>query len=142
MDLLAHGAAYADQCIRNAQALGRALAAEGLPVHGVEGRGHTESHHLAMQSARFGGGQTAAKKLAAANILLCGIGLPIAPVAGDLNGIRLGSQELTRFGLKEEAMAEVARFIARFLVKGEAADSIRRDVIAFRRDYQQIHYVR
>lgn len=142
MDLLAHGAAYADQCFRNAQSLGRALAAEGLPVHGVEGRGHTESHHLALHAAPFGGGQTAAKRLAAANILLCGIGLPLPPVEGDLNGIRLGSQELTRFGLKEAAMADVARFVGRFLVKGEAAENIRRDVIAFRRDYQRLHYIR
>ena len=71
----------------------------------------------------------------AANILLCGIGLPLPPVEGDLNGIRMGSQELTRFGLKEDAMAEVARFIGQFLIKGEAPDGIRRDVIAFRRDY-------
>jgi glycine hydroxymethyltransferase len=111
-------------------------------MHGVEGRGHTESHHLALHAAPFGGGQTAAKRLAAANILLCGIGLPLPPVTGDLNGIRLGSQELTRFGLKEAAMTDVARFIGRFLVKGEAAEGIRRDVIAFRRDYQRIHYIR
>jgi len=142
MDLLAHGAAYADQCIRNAQALGRALATEGLPVHGVEGRGHTESHHLALQAARFGGGQSTAKRLAGANILLCGIGLPLPPVDGDLNGIRMGSQEMTRFGMKEDAMAEIAHLIARFLIKGEAATTLRRDVIAFRRGYQQLHFVR
>lgn len=142
MDLIAHGAAYADQCIRNAQALARALVAEGVPVHGVEGRGHTESHHLALQAARFGGGQSAAKRLAAANILLCGIGLPLPPVEGDLNGIRIGSQEVTRFGMKEPAMAEIAHFIARFLLKGEAAEALRRDVVAFRRGYQQLHFVR
>jgi glycine hydroxymethyltransferase len=142
MDLIAHGAAYADQCIRNAQALAKSLAAEGLPVHGVEGRGHTESHHLAVQSARFGGGQAAAKRLAAANILLCGIGLPLPPVPGDLNGIRIGSQEVTRFGMQEDAMTDIARLIARFLVKGEEAESVRRDVIEFRRGYQRIHFIR
>src|SRR5262245_5315546 len=142
MDLIAHGSAYADQCIRNAQALGRALAAEDLPVHGVEGRGHTESHHLALQAARFGGGQSAAKRLAEVNILLCGIGLPLPPVDGDLNGIRIGSQEVTRFGMQEDAMPDIARFIARFLLKGEAAETLRRDVIAFRRGYQDLHFVR
>lgn len=142
LDLIAHGAAYADQCIRNSQALGRALAAEGLPVHGVEGRGHTESHHLALQAARFGGGQSTAKRLAAANILLCGIGLPLPPVEGDLNGIRMGSQEVTRFGMQEDAMAEIARFIGRFLLKGEAAEKLRADVVDFRRSYRQLHFVR
>ncbi|MBM3573456.1 MAG: aminotransferase class I/II-fold pyridoxal phosphate-dependent enzyme, partial [Alphaproteobacteria bacterium] len=52
LDLLEHGRAYADACIANARALGAALAAAGLPVHGVKGRGHTDSHHLAIQAAR------------------------------------------------------------------------------------------
>jgi glycine hydroxymethyltransferase len=142
LDLLAHRAAYADQCIRNAQALGRALEAEGLPVHGVEGRGHTESHHLALRAAPFGGGQAAAKRLAQANILLCGIGLPLPPVEGDLNGIRIGTQEVTRLGMREDDMAQVGGFVGRFLVKGESAETLRRDVIAFRRAYQRLHFVR
>ncbi|MGH7124754.1 MAG: aminotransferase class I/II-fold pyridoxal phosphate-dependent enzyme, partial [Stellaceae bacterium] len=131
LDLIEHGRAYAAMCIANAQALGAALAAEGLPVHGVEGSGHTESHHLALHAAAFGGGQTASKRLALANVLLCGIGLPIASVEGDLNGIRIGTQEVTRWGMIEADMPAVAKLMARVWLAGEAAGKVRGDVVEF-----------
>jgi glycine hydroxymethyltransferase len=142
LDLLAHGEAYAGRSIDNANALGAALADCGIAVHRAEGRPFTESHHLALPSAPHGGGQAAAKLLARANILLCGIGLPLPPVAGDLNGIRIGTQEVTRLGMGDEAMKEIAALIARGLVEKEAPESLKPDVIAFRRDYQTLHYVR
>ena len=142
LDLLEHGRSYARACVANAQALGVALAAEGLPVHGVEGRGHTESHHLAIAAHRFGGGQRASKLLAEAHLLLCGIGLPLPPVEGDLNGIRLGTQEVTRWGLRPQHMPEVARLIARVLIEGETPERVRQEVLAFRRPFQSLHFVR
>jgi glycine hydroxymethyltransferase len=142
LDLLAYGPAYADACIANAQALGQAMAAEGLPVHGVAGRGPTASHHLALHAAPFGGGQTASKRLAKANLLLCGIGLPIAEVAGDLNGIRIGTQEITRFGMTPADMPAVARFLARVLKGNEAPEQVRPDVILFRRAFRTVGFVR
>jgi glycine hydroxymethyltransferase len=142
LDLIEHGRAYADQSIANAQALGRALAAEGLLVHGVAGRGHTESHHLALQAKPYGGGQSASKHLARANLFLCGIGLPIEPVEGDLNGIRIGTQEITRWGMGEADMAAIARLIRRVWVDGEAPERVKGDVVEFRKDFQRLHFVR
>lgn len=142
LDLLEHGEAYAAQAVANAKALGAALAAEDIAVHHVHGLDVTESHHLALPAAPHGGGQSASKHLARANILLCGIGLPLAPVAGDLNGIRVGTQEVTRFGMKQDAMAEIARLMARVMVKGEEPEQVRPDVIAFRQTYQTMSYVR
>ncbi len=37
-------------------------------------------------------------KLAQGGLLACGIGLPIAPVDGDINGLRLGVPEIVRLG--------------------------------------------
>jgi glycine hydroxymethyltransferase len=142
LDLLEHGAAYAATSIANAQALGAALAAEGLPVHSVDGSGHTESHHLAIAAAPFGGGQRAAKRLAAANLLMCGIGLPLPPVAGDLNGIRIGTQEVTRWGMAPADMPAVARFIARVALHREEPAQMRGEVINFRRAFQKLCFVR
>jgi glycine hydroxymethyltransferase len=142
LDLIEHGAAYAGQCIANAKALGAALEAEGFPVHKVEGRGHTESHHLALHAAKFGGGQRASQRLARANILLCGIGLPLPPVDGDLNGIRIGTQEVTRWGMIEADMPAVAKLMARVWLAGEAAEKVRGDVIEFRRRFQTMRFVR
>lgn len=142
LDLLEYGEAYADQCVRNAQVLGGALAGLDIDVHGAEGREFTESHHLAIRAASYGGGQTASKHLAKANILLCGIGLPIEPVAGDLNGIRIGTQEVTRFGMKEDAMAPIARLMARVLIDGEDPAIVQPDAVAFRKQFSGMAFVR
>ncbi len=141
-DLLAHGEAYAERCIANAQALGQALAKKGVAVHSATGRPYTESHHLALPSSFYGGGQAAAKHLSGANILMCGIGLPLPPVDGDLNGIRIGTQEVTRLGMSEVAMDVIAGLIARVLKDKEPVGRVKKDVIAFRKDYQKLHFVR
>ncbi|HWI27248.1 MAG TPA: serine hydroxymethyltransferase, partial [Stellaceae bacterium] len=82
------------------------------------------------------------QRLARANILLCGIGLPLSPVEGDLNGIRIGTQEVTRWGMREADMAPVARLMARVWLAGEAAEKVRGDVIEFRRGFQTMRFVR
>ncbi len=142
LDLIEHGRDYAGMCIANARALGAALAEEGLPVHAVAGRGYTESHHLALAAAPFGGGQRASKRLAAANLLLCGIGLPLPPVEGDLNGIRIGTQEVTRWGMTPADMPAIARFIARAARAGEEPARVREEVIGFRRAFRTLRFVR
>ena len=110
-DLIEFGSDYARSCIANAQALAAALAAEGFVVHAA-GAAFTTTHHLALEAAPLGGGTTAARGLEKANILASGIPLPSPPVAGDTNGLRLGTQEITRWGLEPEDMADVARLMA------------------------------
>jgi glycine hydroxymethyltransferase len=56
------------------------------------------------------------------------------------SGIRLGTQEVTRLGMGRDEMREIARFIARVLVKREDPEKVRRDVAEFRRPYQKVHY--
>jgi glycine hydroxymethyltransferase len=142
LDLLAYGGAYADQCIANAQALGAALESAGIAVHRVKDKPATESHHLALPAAAHGGGQSAAKHLALANILLCGIGLPLPQVDGDLNGIRIGTQEITKFGMTEAAMGDIARLMKRVMIDHEDPTLVRLDVIDFRRHYQRMAFIR
>ena len=70
--------------------------------------GLTTSHQFAIEAAGFGGGQAAARRLRLANVLTCGIGLPIAEVDGDMNGLRFGTPEIVRWGMTEEDMPELA----------------------------------
>lgn len=142
LDLLEHGPAYAEMCIRNAQALAQALADAGVVVFEVPGRGFTASHHVAVLSAPYGGGDKATKRLEAANILTSGINLPLDPLPNDANALRLGTQELTRWGMKPEDMTTVAGLMARVLVQNEAPESVVEDVRAFRSDFQEIRFVR
>lgn len=142
LDTRSHGAAYARAMIDNARALGEALAAEGVPVVAPAGAFPTRSHHLAIDARPFGGGTRASRAIEPANILTSGIGLPLPPVAGDFNGIRLGTQELTRLGMGPETMGEVARLLADALLARRPAESIRAEVVELRRAFQALHFVR
>lgn len=140
VDWRLHGRAYAAAMVETARALAAALMAEGLPVH-AGARGSTRSHQFALEAARFGGGQAASRRLRRANLLACGIGLPIAPVEGDLNGLRFGTPEIVRFGMGARDMPELARLIARALAGNEAPEEVAADVSAFRGRFRRLHYI-
>jgi glycine hydroxymethyltransferase len=106
------GADYARAMQATAKALAEALATtHRLPVFARD-RGATTSHQLAIEAARWGGGQAAARELEAARLLSCGIGLPMDDVADDVNGLRLGTPEIVRLGFGPEHMGELAALIA------------------------------
>jgi glycine hydroxymethyltransferase len=140
LDWKRFGPAYAATMAETAAALARALAALGLPVHAAD-RGGTTTHQLALEAARFGGGQAASRRLRAANILACGIGLPLAEVEGDVNGLRLGTPEIVRWGMRAEHMPELAGLIARALIGNESPEAVAADVSALRNRFRTLHYV-
>jgi glycine hydroxymethyltransferase len=141
LDWLALGRDYAARMVETAQALAAALDAEGLPVFATEA-GFTQSHQLALLAAPFGGGQTAARRLRRANLLACGIGLPVAELSSDLNGLRLGTPEMVRWGMGPEHMPTLARLLARALVGNGAPEDVAAEVTAFRAGFDRLHFIR
>jgi glycine hydroxymethyltransferase len=141
LDWKVHGRAYAAAMAATAKALAAALDREGLPVYGRD-IGFTTSHQLAVEAGRWSGGQAAAKRLRQANLLACGIGLPIAQLAGDTNGLRLGVNEIVRWGMGPEQMPELARLIARGLAGNETPEAVAPDVTSFRRRFDRLQFVR
>jgi glycine hydroxymethyltransferase len=141
LDWKVHGRAYAAKMGETARALAQALVERGVPIFASD-RGMTTSHQFAIEAAAFGGGQAAAKLLRQANVLACGIGLPIAPVEGDANGLRIGTPEIVRWGMGPEHMPELAGHIADVLTGRRAAQSVAPEVTAFRRRFSQLHFVR
>ncbi len=141
LDWKVYGRDYASAMAATAKALAEALAERGIPLFARE-RGMTTSHQFAIEAARYGGGQTAAKLLRRANVLTCGIGLPIAPAEGDANGLRLGTPEIVRFGMGPGDMKELAGYIAEALEGNRAPEDVARDVSAFRRRFATLRYVR
>lgn len=138
-DLLAHGAAYARGCTDNAQALAAALDTEGFAVI-ARSAGYTRSHHVAVDVRTMGGGSRVSRRLEEANILATGIPLPVEPIAGDYAGLRIGTQEVTRLGMRPAEMVRIARFMARHLVHGEPASAVGREVAAFRDAFRTVGY--
>ena len=141
LDWKVHGRAYGRAMADTAKALANALTANGIPVFARD-RGITSSHQFAIEAAAFGGGQTAAKLLRRANILSCGIGLPIDAVEGDLNGLRMGTPEIVRWGMTPGDMPTLARFISDVLMGKRSAQSVAPEVAAWRSGFNTLHFVR
>jgi glycine hydroxymethyltransferase len=141
LDWKVHGRDYARVMAETAKALAASLAELGVSIFAAD-RGMTTSHQFAIEAAAYGGGQSAAKLLRQANVLSCGIGLPIADVAGDLNGLRMGTPEIVRWGMTAKDMPQVARFIADVLTGKRQAQSVAPEVAAFRSQFSKLHFIR
>ncbi|HMS94496.1 MAG TPA: aminotransferase class I/II-fold pyridoxal phosphate-dependent enzyme [Tabrizicola sp.] len=139
LDWRDHGKAYAKAMVDLARALAQELAQLGLPVFAAD-RGTTTSHQFAIEAKAFGGGQTASKTLRKAGFLACGIGLPIPEVAGDLNGLRIGTPELVRRGVTPADAPALAALIAEGL-RSNAPETVAPKTRALRARFQGLHYV-
>ena len=139
LDWRDQGADYAQAMIDLAQAMATALDAQGLPVFAKE-QGFTRSHQFAVEAARFGGGQAASKALRKAGFLACGIGLPIEQVEGDMNGLRIGTPELVRWGVGVGHTDRLANLIAMALTSN-APQALAGEVAEFRGEFTTLHYV-
>lgn len=139
LDWREFGSDYAAAMIAMAQALARAFIDQGLPVFAAE-KGGTHSHQFALEAQRFGGGQAASKHLRKAGFLACGIGLPIAPVADDMNGLRLGTPELVRRGMTAEHAPELAARIGEALAS-DAPEGLANRTAAWRQDFQGYSFI-
>jgi glycine hydroxymethyltransferase len=136
LDWKVAGVAYAQAMIDTASALAAALAQHGLPVFAAN-RGATTSHQFAVLAHSYGGGQAAAKRLRQANLLTSGIGLPVEPVADDVNGLRLGTPEVARLGMTTGDMVQLAELIAKGL---EDPGDVAQDVAAWRAQFTGVHF--
>jgi glycine hydroxymethyltransferase len=140
LDWREHGRAYAQAMVDLAKALAAELSALGLPVFATE-KGATQSHQFAVAAAAFGGGQAASKTLRKAGFLACGIGLPLPEVAGDMNGLRIGTPELVRRGVTTVDAPALAALIAEGLRSNDPA-SVAPRTEALRARFQGMHFVR
>lgn len=142
-EMLKFGKEYAEQIVRNAKALGQALHEKGFNVL-AEHKGFTESHVLLIDVTQRGDGGTVEEQLEKANIIINRNLLPWDIREGrhfmHPGGIRLGTSEVTRLGMKEKDMEEVADFIRRAILNKEPAEKVREDVSEFRKNFRTIHY--
>lgn len=132
------GQDYAKAMIANARALASALTDLDVPVFAAD-RDATTSHQFAVLAQRYGGGQSAAKRLRRANLLASGIGLPAADVNGDVNGLRLGTPELTRLGMNPADMPDLAAFISKGLDETDPSATAA-ELSAWRTQFTGVHY--
>jgi glycine hydroxymethyltransferase len=140
LDWREFGSAYARTMADTAQALAQALDECGIPVFRTR-NGFTRSHQFALKARAYGGGQTVSAKLRVANILACGIGLPEAAVDGDMNGLRIGTPEIVRWGMGPQHMPELAQLITEALAANDPS-SLAARVSQFRQRFDKLAFVR
>ncbi|RZN40970.1 MAG: serine hydroxymethyltransferase [Methanophagales archaeon ANME-1-THS] len=138
-EMSAFGEAYAAQIITNAKVFAQALYEEGFEVL-CEHKGFTESHQIAVDVQKQGGGAAVAQKLERANIIINKNLLPSDKDPEEPSGIRLGVQELTRIGMKESEMKEIAALMGRLILKDGDEDQAKGYVIDLRKNFQDVQY--
>lgn len=120
------GNAYADQVIRNAKTLAKALHDYGFPVR-CQHLGFTQSHQVLLDYGGFELGRVVAEKLEDANMIVdC--------------GVRIGTCEVTRRGMKETEMLRIAELIKRTVMDNEPPENVKKDVARLCADFQKIEY--
>ncbi len=133
-----HGKDYARQVRRNAKAFASALSENGFAVQG-EQFGFTESHQVVVDVSALGGGTECANKLEQSNIICNKNLLPFDKLNAVQNpsGIRLGVQEMTRWGCKEGDLEEIAALFKAVLFDGKKK---RDEAVEFRRHFSEVQY--
>jgi glycine hydroxymethyltransferase len=116
----------------------------GFTVLG-EKRGFTQSHQIAVDVSKYNDGGTIEEDLEKSNIILNRQLLPGDIQAGrhymHPSGVRIGANEITRLGMKENEMIEIANFIKRVVIDKEDTNNVKRDVTEFKKQYQKLKYV-
>jgi glycine hydroxymethyltransferase len=141
LEMKKFGKSYARQIIKNSQALAKQLFDFGFDVLGAN-KGFTKSHQVVVNVEKCGGGNIVAKTLENANIIVNKnvlLGDEIVDVKNP-RGIRIGVQEMTRFGMKEKEMKEIAKFMKELLLDGKEVEKVKKEVINFRKRFQKIQY--
>jgi len=120
------GGAYAEQVIRNSQALARALDDYGFPVVGSS-LGYTESHQVLMNFGGYKRGREVAEKLEKSNVIAdC--------------GVRLGTSEVTRRGMKEGEMEKIAQLMKEVVIDEKESGKVRAEVEDLAEEFRKVNY--
>jgi glycine/serine hydroxymethyltransferase len=103
---------YQAQVIKNARAFAKALNAGGIAVEGDAGDGFTQTHQVLIRVRQYGLGEDIARRLEENNIITNYQALPDDDSFIASSGIRMGTQEMTRFGMKEADFERLAECVS------------------------------
>ena len=142
-EALEFGKDYASDVIKNAKSFAEALSDAGFKVLG-ESRGFTQSHQIAVNVLDYFDGGKVEAELEKANIIVNRQLIPGDIKAGrnyfHPGGIRLGVSEITRLGMKENEMKEIASFMKQIIIDKKDPKKILPKVKSWRKEYQKVKY--
>jgi glycine hydroxymethyltransferase len=133
LEMQTFGRDYARQMVANAQALARALEVRGFELFRVDNV-PTLSNTVLITATRGPDVYLACELL-----LRCGISTNARPFHGR-GVLRIGTQQITRLGMREPEMEWIAEMFHRSLVRREPEEPLRHEVKAFVSRYRNVHY--
>jgi glycine/serine hydroxymethyltransferase len=128
---------YQKQVRANAKAFARALKTGGLAVEGEQRDGFTETHQVLIRVRSHGPAQEIARRLEKNNIVTNYQALPDDETFLDSSGLRLGVQEMTRFGMVERDFDTLAGYIAEVVIRDR---NVRDEVRKLRQGYLEMRF--
>jgi glycine/serine hydroxymethyltransferase len=132
---------YPRQVIANAKAFARALRDNDLMVEGDPEVDFTETHQVLLRVARSKG-EWAADLLERNNIITNPQAFYDDPSFAASSGVRMGTPEMTRYGMVEADFTELASLLAQILraAPGGVDDRWREAVAELRSRFTDMHY--
>lgn len=121
-----YGKAYATQVIRNSKTLAKALSDQGFPVI-CKHLGFTDSHQTIIDYGDYEKGRAIATRLQKSNIITDCV-------------IRIGTDEITRRGMKQAEMGKIAELIKRTITDNENPENIKKEIATLNRHFQKTQY--
>jgi glycine/serine hydroxymethyltransferase len=128
---------YQKQVRANAKAFARALKDKNIQVEGDESDGFTETHQVLIRIDSFGNGMDIARRLEDNNIVTNYQALPDDATFLEPSGIRMGVQEMTRFGMIEKDFDTLAGLIADVVMENR---SVKAQVREYRQNFMEMKY--
>ena len=136
---LEFGREYARQTVANARALAQALHDRGFDVLAPD-LGFTRSHTIAVRVEKEGGGESVAKRLADAGVIANKNLLPGDKSPKHPGGVRLGTPEVTRVGMREKEMERIAELFDDLLHRGRSTAEVLAQAAELKRDFTAVQY--
>ncbi|MGQ9646128.1 MAG: glycine cleavage system aminomethyltransferase GcvT [Thermodesulfobacteriota bacterium] len=127
---------YQKAIIRNAKAFARSLRERGLTVEGDPKIGYTETHQVIVRVG-YGKGPEIAERLEENNVIVNYQGAPDDEAFTTASCLRMGVQEMTRFGMEEEDFGELADYMSRVILRNQ---TVGKKVTQFRKRFTEMKY--
>jgi len=127
---------YQKTLLSNARSFARALKDRGLTVEGNPALGYTETHQVIVRVG-YGKGPLMANRLEENNIIVNYQAAPDDEGFTSASCLRMGVQEMTRFGMKPEDFDELAHHISQVILRDR---SLAWEVSQFRKRFIEMRY--
>src|SRR4030043_880828 len=127
---------YQKAVVANAKVFARFLKEKGLTVEGDPKIGYTETHQVIVRVG-YGKGPLMAERLEENNIIVNYQGAPDDEAFTTASCLRMGVQEMTRFGMKEEDFGELAGYMSEGILHNR---SVSKEIAQFRKRFTERKY--